>query len=98
MELARIVGSVVASVKEPRLIGSKLLLAEPVGPDGTARPGSTPYVAVDLVGAGEGETVLVVRGSPAARALEQERSPVDAAVVGIVDDIRVAGPDRARKR
>lgn len=54
MELARIVGSVVASVKEPRLIGSKLLLAEPVGPDGTARPGSTPYVAVDLVGAGEG--------------------------------------------
>jgi ethanolamine utilization protein EutN len=89
MELARIVGSVVASMKEPRLTGSKLLLAEPVGVDGAIR-GDTPYVAVDLVGAGEGEVVVVVRGSPAARALDVEGAPVDAAVVGIVDTVRTA--------
>lgn len=98
MELARIVGSVVASVKEPRLIGTKLLLAEPVGTDGKARPDATPYVAVDLVGAGEGEMVIVVRGSPAARALEIDRSPVDAAVVGIVDAVRAAPGTSGKKR
>lgn len=87
MELARIVGNVVASVKEPRLTGTKLLLAEPVGVDGASR-GATPYVAVDLVGAGDGEVVIVVRGSSAARALDVAGAPVDAAVVGIVDAVR----------
>lgn len=98
MELARIVGSVVASVKEPRLVGSKLLLAEPVDPAGEVRPGTVPYVAVDLVGAGEGELVIVVRGSSAARALEVERSPVDAAIVGIVDDVRTIASDQKRRQ
>jgi ethanolamine utilization protein EutN len=96
MELARIVGSVVASVKEPRLTGSKLLLAEPVGVDGTSR-GAAPYVAVDLVGAGEGEVVVVVRGSPAARAIDVEGSPVDAAVVGIVDTVRAGAATTFQK-
>jgi ethanolamine utilization protein EutN len=87
MELARIVGSVVASVKEPRLTGYKLLLAEPVGVDGAIRDAGA-FVAVDLVGAGEGEIVVIVRGSPAARAMEAAGAPVDAAVVGIVDSVR----------
>lgn len=97
MELARIVGSVVASVKEPRLTGSKLLLAEPVGADGASARGASPFVAVDLVGAGEGEVVIVVRGSPAARALEGERTPVDAAIVGIVDTVHAGGKPTFQK-
>jgi microcompartment protein CcmK/EutM len=90
MHLARVTGSVVASVKEPRLTGTKLLLVEDSGPDG-ASDGDAPYVAVDLVGAGDGELVLVVRGTPASRALEADRAPVDAAIVGIVDSVRRDG-------
>lgn len=90
MELARVVGSIVASVKEPRLTGTKLLLVEAAGTDGGS-PGGPPYVAVDLVGAGEGEVVVVVRGSPAARAIDLEGVPVDAAIVGIVDAVRAGG-------
>jgi ethanolamine utilization protein EutN len=97
MELARIVGSVVASMKEPRLTGSKLLLAESVGADGAGRESGT-FVAVDLVGAGEGEVVIIVRGSPAARAMEAAGAPVDAAVVGIVDSVRAGSVTTYQKR
>ena len=90
MLLARVVGAVVASVKESRLTGTKLLLVEDAGADGTSA-GGTPFVAVDLVGAGEGELVLVVRGSPATRALDVPGTPVDAAIDGIVDAVRSAG-------
>ncbi len=64
MQLARVVGSAVASVKEPRMTGMKLLLVEEAAPDGSSDGGA--YIAADLVGAGEGELVIVVRGSPAA--------------------------------
>jgi microcompartment protein CcmK/EutM len=90
MELARVVGSVVATVKEPRLTGAKLLLVGPVGVDGSPRE-APPFVALDLVGAGEGEVVVVTRGTPAARATDVDGSPIDAAIVGIVDTIRSAG-------
>jgi ethanolamine utilization protein EutN len=90
MQLARVTGTVVSSVKEPRLTGTKLLLVTETGPDGAAGGGAA-HVAVDLVGAGEGELVLVVRGSPAARAMEADGAPVDAAIVGIVDAVRQAG-------
>jgi microcompartment protein CcmK/EutM len=90
MELARVVGSVVASVKEPRLTGTKLLLAEAVAVDGSSH-GATAFAAVDLVGAGEGEVVLVVRGSPAARTMGIDGAPVDAVIVGIVDSVRAGG-------
>ncbi len=90
MDLARVMGSVVASMKESRLVGLKLLLVEDAGPDAKPRGGS-PYVAADLVGAGEGELVLIVRGSPAARSLEVPGTPVDAAIVGIVDSVRSGG-------
>jgi microcompartment protein CcmK/EutM len=91
MHLARVTGTVVASIKEARLTGTKLLLITEVGADGAAAKGAAPTVAVDLVGAGEGELVLVVRGSPAARAMEAEGTPVDAAIVGIVDAVRQDG-------
>jgi microcompartment protein CcmK/EutM len=96
MNLARVAGAVVASVKETRLTGMKLLLVEDAGPDGTTH-GTEPYVAADLVGAGEGELVLVVRGSPAARSLDVPGTPVDAAIVGIVDSVRSGGAMRYEK-
>jgi ethanolamine utilization protein EutN len=96
MNLARVAGAVVASVKETRLTGMKLLLVEDAGPDGGPGDGA-PYVAADLVGAGEGELVLIVRGSPAARCLDVPGTPVDAAIVGIVDSVRSGGALRYQK-
>jgi len=89
MQLARVVGSAVASVKEPRLTGMKLLLVENAAADGTSS--GQAYVAADLVGAGEGELVIVVEGSPAARSIGIDGVPVDAAIVAIVESVRQGG-------
>jgi microcompartment protein CcmK/EutM len=90
LKLARVVGSAVASMKESTMTGTKLLLVEDVGAD-VLPDGGAAYVAVDLVGAGEGEVVLVARGTPAARAVGREAVAVDAAIVGIVDTLRREG-------
>ncbi len=89
MQLARVVGSAVASVKEPRLTGMKLLLVEEAAADGSGT--GQAYVAADSVGAGEGELVIVVRGTPAARSLGIDGVPVDAAIVAIVESVRQGG-------
>ena len=83
MFLARVVGTVVATRKDPRLANQKLLLVVPVGPDGTEEGGY--IVAVDTVDAGYKEMVLVVRGSSARMADDMNERPVDASIVGIVD-------------
>jgi ethanolamine utilization protein EutN len=85
MLLARIVGTVVATRKDPRLVSNKLLLARPVDPQGKAE--GNYLIAVDTVDAGVGETVLVVSGSSARMAAGMKDCPVDAAVVGIVDHV-----------
>jgi microcompartment protein CcmK/EutM len=85
MLLARIVGTVVATRKDPRLVSNKLLLARPVDPQGKAE--GNYLVAVDTVDAGVGETVLVVSGSSARMAAGMKDCPVDAAVVGIIDHV-----------
>jgi microcompartment protein CcmK/EutM len=85
MLLARIVGTVVATRKDPRLVSHKLLLARPVDPHGTIE--GNYLVAVDTVDAGVGETVLIVSGSSARMALGMKDCPVDAAVVGIIDQV-----------
>ncbi len=87
MILARIVGTVVSTHKDPRLEGKKLLIAKPISPEGADEPGY--LVAVDTVGAGAGETVLVVSGSSARNAAECKDRPVDAAIVGIVDTVKL---------
>ncbi len=89
MLLAKIVGTVVATRKDERLVSSKLLLARPVDPSGTIE--GNYLVAVDTVDAGVGETVLIVSGSSARMASGLEGCPVDAAVVGIVDQVEVKG-------
>ena len=83
MFLARVVGSVVATQKDPKLEGSKLLIVVPVQPSGELDSGY--HIAVDTVDAGFRETVLVVRGSSARMARGMADRPVDAAIVGIVD-------------
>jgi len=87
MLLARIVGTVVATRKDERLVSSKLLVARPIDPAG--KPEGNYLVAVDTVDAGVGETVLIVSGSSARMASGMKDCPVDAAVVGIIDHVEV---------
>ena len=87
MILAKIVGTVVATRKDERLVSNKLLIARPMDPQGKSE-GSF-LVAVDTVDAGVGETVLIVSGSSARMAAGMKDCPVDAAVVGIVDTIAI---------
>jgi ethanolamine utilization protein EutN len=88
MLLAKIVGTVVATRKDPRLVSNKLLLVRPVDPHGKVDGGY--LVAIDTVNAGVGETVLVVSGSSARMASGLKDCPVDAAIVGIVDEIETS--------
>ncbi len=87
MIIARIVGTVVATRKDERLVSNKLLIARAVDPHGKAE--GNYLVAVDTVDAGVGETVLIVSGSSARMASGMKDCPVDAAVVGIVDTIQI---------
>jgi microcompartment protein CcmK/EutM len=88
MLLAKIVGTVVATRKDPRLVSNKLLVVRPVDPRGRTDGGY--LVAIDTVDAGFGETVLVVSGSSARMASGLKDCPVDAAIVGIVDTVEVS--------
>lgn len=87
MLLAKIVGTVVATRKDPRLVANKLLVVRPVDPKG--KPEGSYLVAVDTVDAGVGETVLIVSGSSARMASGLKDCPVDAAIVGIIDTVEV---------
>jgi microcompartment protein CcmK/EutM len=89
MLLARIVGTVVATRKDPKLEGQKLLVARGMDPHG--KPEGNYLVAIDTVDAGVGETVLIVSGSSARMASGMKDCPVDAAIVGIVDHVETAG-------
>jgi microcompartment protein CcmK/EutM len=81
------VGTVVATRKDPRLVSSKLMVVRPVDPRGKAE--GNPLVAVDTVDAGVGDTVLIVSGSSARLAAGLKDTPVDAAIVGVVDVVEM---------
>jgi microcompartment protein CcmK/EutM len=87
MILAKVVGTVVATRKDERLLSNKLLIARPMDPRGKAE--GAYLVAVDTVDAGMGETVLIVSGSSARMAAGLKDCPVDAAIVGIVDAVQI---------
>jgi microcompartment protein CcmK/EutM len=89
MILARVVGTVVATRKDPRLEGKKLLILRPVSPEGT--PDSGYVIAVDAVGAGARELVIAVSGSSARMAEDCKDRPVDTAIIGIVDTVHLDG-------
>ena len=88
MQIARVIGTVVATQKSRKFEGAKLLLVQPLNPDDTTR--GTALLAVDGVGAGVHEKVLIVlEGRAAGEALGQTAAPVDAAIVGIIDEVDV---------
>ena len=91
MTLGRVVGTIVATRKDPRLEGCKLLIVKPVTPDGKDEAGY--LVAIDSVGAGFRELVITVAGSSARMADGCKDKPVDCVIVGIVDGVSV---DEAR--
>jgi len=88
MLIGRVVGTVVASQKHQKIEAAKLLLVQPLTLDD--RPKGSAVLAVDSVGAGVGETVLlVIEGKAAGEALRRKGAPVDAAIIGIVDAVTV---------
>ena len=89
MILGRVVGTVVATRKDERLLGAKLLLVRHVDPSG--KDESTHVVAVDTVDAGLNDRVLIVSGSSARMASGMKDVPVDAAIVGVVDTVEFKG-------
>ena len=95
MIIAKVVGSAVATLKHDLLKTTKLLLVRRADAEGNVT--GEPFVAVDLVGAGEGEIVIVSQGSAARMATGQSSSPVDAAIVGILDSLRFEGTVAFRK-
>ena len=83
MQLARVIGEVVATCKDGTLVGIKLLVVQPLTPE--HQPIGRALVAADCMGAGVGENVFFVRGKEAAFPFYPTEPPVDAGIVGIVD-------------
>jgi carbon dioxide concentrating mechanism protein CcmL len=95
MQLARVVGTVVATQKETSLEGLKLLLVRPVDEEGRETGGS--IVAADAVGAGPDEMVLVASGSSARQTRHTDKRPVDAVIMAIVDAWSIGGVTKYKK-
>lgn len=89
MNLVKIVGSIVATHKDPKLEGSKLLIGKEILLDGTMT--DVYHVAIDTIGVGVGEVVIVVRGSSARLTELSNNKPVDSAIIAVVDEIELSG-------
>jgi ethanolamine utilization protein EutN len=88
MQLGRIIGNVVCTMKDPALIGQKLLIVQPL--DRKGRDKGRPLIALDAVGAGAGETIYWCRGREASFPFLPAAPPTEATIVGIVDAVNVA--------
>jgi microcompartment protein CcmK/EutM len=95
VNLAKVLGRVVSSRKEEAIEGLKLLMLGVAGPDGELTGGTV--VAVDAVGAGEGEYVLYASGSSARQTTVTNNKPVDAVIMAIVDSWDIGGDEKYRK-
>lgn len=97
MFVAKVIGNVVATQKDPRFQGMKLLLIQPyINKERSLVASGSSIVAVDSVGAGTGECVLFTQGSSARLTPATKDAPVDAVIVGIVDTIEVEGREVAK--
>jgi len=96
MNLGKVIGTMTATRKDEKLIGNKLLVVQEV--DLNCNPGPDFVVAVDSVGAGIGEIVLVALGSSARQTKVTQKKPVDAVVMAIVDTIEVEGKVLYKKK
>ncbi|NLX62074.1 MAG: EutN/CcmL family microcompartment protein [Tissierellia bacterium] len=85
MKLGKVVGTVVATRKDEKLIGSKLMITQPLNMD--LKPIGEPLIAVDTVGAGIGEVIIYATGAASRNAARKHDAPIDAAIIGIVDNI-----------
>ncbi|EHR8837042.1 EutN/CcmL family microcompartment protein [Shigella flexneri] len=96
MYLAKVIGSIVATQKSDSLLGKKLMLIRMISfnDDGSEVLCDPAEVVVDFVGAGQGETVLVARGSPVRQLFPEPNYAIDSVIVGIVDSIEKALPER----
>ncbi|MBU2568383.1 MAG: EutN/CcmL family microcompartment protein [Elusimicrobia bacterium] len=95
MLFARVIGNVVCTRKDDKLVGTKLLMVQPVDLQGASK--GNPIVAIDVVGAGEGELVLIVQGSSARQTKRTEGNPVDCTIFAIVDSVERDGKIVFRK-
>jgi microcompartment protein CcmK/EutM len=95
VKLAKVLGTVVATQKDSKLLGLKFLMLGVWGPDNQPTGGSV--VAVDSVGAGVGEMVLFASGSSARQTQSTDNKPVDAVVMAIVDSWEIEGEEKYRK-
>ena len=95
MLIAKVMGTAVASAKHSALSSTKILIICPTTVDGDIS--GEPLLAVDLVGSGPGELVIVSQGSSARMATDYKNSPVDAAIVGILDSLQYDDKIRFRK-
>jgi microcompartment protein CcmK/EutM len=96
MMIARVIGTVVSTRKEPTLEGLRLLVCQPMNAEG--EKAGAPVVAADAVGAGVGEMILYATGSSARQTVATQNRPVDAVVMAIVDNWEVGGEFKYRKR
>lgn len=87
MYLGKIIGTVVATRKDENLVGSKLMITQPLTVD--SKPMGEPLIAVDTVGAGIGELVIFTKGTAARIAARKMDSPIDVSIVGIVDEVDI---------
>lgn len=95
MQIALVIGSAVATIKDEQLHGRKLLLVRAA--DETGAVVGAPVVAVDTVSAGAGDLVLVVDGSSARQTALTQQAPVDLVIVGVIDSLEVGGQVTYRK-
>ena len=96
MQLARVIGTLVATRKDEKMEGLKFLIVRPIDTDGKDTP-ATALVAVDAVGAGAGEVVMIATGSSARQTALTDRRPCDAVIMAIVDTWEVGGQVKYRK-
>ncbi len=87
MYIGKVIGTVVATRKDENLVGSKLMITQPLNMD--LKPIGEPIIAVDTVGAGIGEVVLYSKGTAARIAARKMDSPIDISIVGIVDQLSI---------
>ncbi len=87
MRLAKVIGTLVATIKDPELQGAKLLLIQPL--DGHGKPSGKPMVSIDAVGAGVGELVFWCRGKESSFPFSPREVPTDCTITGIVDRVNI---------
>ena len=95
MLIAKVIGTTVATIKDEKLVGRKLLILRPTDEKGV--PSGKPYVAIDTLDAGIGHLVLTASGSSARQTNITKDTPVDAVIMAIIDSLEVEGQETFRK-